>query len=593
LSLLRDLLIAEDPKLIAAIESARGEKVWKRWWRFRRIHRTFGYKFWAFVCGGASLPEDLESFWNTLDFALIQGYGMTETTALIALNHPFKIGKGTIGKVLPGRDVEIRDDGEILVRGEMVSTSLWREGALQRTDSPWLATGDLARKDSEGQLHFLGRKSQVIVTPAGLNVHPEDVEAALNAEPGVEDSAVVPLLTPGGTEPAGVLLFRGSPDQAQEAVIAANSHLAEFQRLRHWRIWPELDLPRTSTGKVQRRKVTEWINAQGHEDRGADEASDPLLALILAITSAHPAKTGHDARLQEDLELDSLGRVQLQAELEQKLGITLSDAMLEQASTFGELRRILGFGSTETPANAQPPLPAQVERTKDVYPEWPASWPLQILRVAFLECVLRPLAWLLAAPIVERKSELHTGTPILMIANHVTAYDAPLVLYALPGPIRRHVAVAMTADLLADWRNRRNQGSWILNILGPLTWLLVTALFNVFPLPKSAGFRRSFQHAGEQLDRGYNVLVFPEGRRSDEGVLQPFRPGIGLLVAESKTQVLPIALVGLGEIKTGRQRWFRSGRLKVVIGSPLYFDPQTSPEEITARLESEIARLLS
>ena len=132
LELLREALLAADSELPLAVEAAQGEKVWKRWWRFRRIHRTFGYKFWAFVCGGASLPSELESFWTTLGFALIQGYGMTETTALITLNHPFKVGKGTIGKVLPGRDVEIRDDGEIVVRGDMVSTATWSHSAMQK-----------------------------------------------------------------------------------------------------------------------------------------------------------------------------------------------------------------------------------------------------------------------------------------------------------------------------------------------------------------------------------------------------------------------------------------------------------------------------
>jgi long-chain acyl-CoA synthetase len=600
LALLRETLTAQHSDLPAAIEAARGEKVWKRWWRFRRIHRSFGYKFWAFVCGGASLPEDLESFWNTLGFALVQGYGMTETAALITLNHPFKIGKGTIGKVLPGRDVEIRDDGEIVVRGDMVSTSTWRNGEMRQSDSPWLATGDLARKDEEGQLHFLGRKNQMIVTPAGLNVHPEDVEAALNAQAGVETSAVVPLLTAGGTEPAAVLLFRGSQDEAQQAVIAANERLADFQRVRQWRIWPELDLPRTSTGKIQRRKITEWINAQQAEDRAGDVGADALLALILSITGAHPRKTGDDARLQEDLQLDSLDRVQLQAELEQKLGLTLSDTALELASTLGELRRMLGFGSATAaimPTASTTPImrgatPAVVEARHDVYPHWTWSWPSQVVRVTFIECVLRPLVRLLAAPSVQHKSTLMPNKPLLLVANHVSTYDVPLILYALPGTMRQHVAAAMAADILNDWRHRRNQGSRILDTLGPLTWLLVTGLFNVFPLPRSAGFRRSFQHAGEALDRGYNVLVFPEGQRSDEGVLQAFRPGIGLLVAESKTRVLPIALAGLGAMKTGRQRWFRSGKLKVVVGSPLSFSSEESPEQITARLQAEMARLL-
>ena len=591
LELLREALIARDSSLMAEIEAARGESVWKRWWRFRRIHRAFGYKFWALVCGGASLPAELESFWNTLGFALIQGYGMTETTALITLNHPFKVGKGTIGKVLPGRDVVIRDDGEIVVRGEMISTSVWRNGAMEKSESPWLATGDLATRDEEGQLHFLGRKNQVIVTSSGLNIHPEDVEAALNVQPGVEASAVVPLATAGGTEPVAVLLFRGSRGDAERAVIAANEQLAEFQRIRRWRLWPELDLPRTSTGKVQRRKVTEWVNAHRAEGDSAEVSADPLLALILSITGAQTENHSDDARLAEDLQLDSLGRVQLQAEIEQKMGVTLSDAALEQAATLGDLRRQLGLDSALGEVAAMGVAPKPAAERDDVYPHWTWWWPVQAARAVFIECVLRPLGWLLAAPRVEREAEVKSGQPLLLIANHVTDYDAALVLYALPGRMRRHVAAAMAANMLDDWRKCRNQASWFLNMLGPLTYFVVTAAFNVFPLPRSAGFRRSFQHAGEALDHGYNVLVFPEGRESEDGKLQKFRPGIGLLVAESKVPVLPVGLIGLGEMKQ-EKRWFRSGKLRVRVGTPIEFGPQLSAEEITERLRDEIARLI-
>ncbi|HEX5236123.1 MAG TPA: AMP-binding protein [Silvibacterium sp.] len=593
LSLLRDSLLTDHPDLPSAIGHAQGEKIWRRWWRFKHIHRAFGYKFWAFICGGASLPEDIESFWNALGFALIQGYGMTETAALITLNHPFKIGKGSIGKVLPGRDVQIGPDGEILVRGDMVSTATWRNGTMLNSDSPWLATGDLAREDEQGQLHFLGRKNQVIVTPAGMNIHPEDLEAAINAQHGVKASAVVPGLTAAGTSPVAVLLFSGSQDEAQQAVIAANAQLADFQRVRQWRIWPELDFPRTSTGKVQRRKLTEWVNSQRASEGQRDAGSDALLALILSITGAHPQKTGDDARLQEDLQLDSLGRVQLQSELEQKLGLTLDDTTLEQTQTLGELRRVLGFSAAAAPRNIPlEPTSTPTPSHRDIYPKWTWRWPSQLLRAGFIECILRPLVWMLAAPSIERQSRLSPEKPLLLIANHVSTYDVPLILYALPGPMRRHVAAAMAADILADWRKRRNQGSWFLNILGPLTWLLVTGLFNVFPLPRSAGFRRSFQHIGEALDRRFNVLVFPEGHRSEQGILQPFRRGIGLLVTESKTHVLPIALSGLGAMKTGRERWFRSGHLKIAIGSPMAFKPEARPEEITSQLQAEMVRLL-
>jgi long-chain acyl-CoA synthetase len=227
----------------------------------------------------------------------------------------------------------------------------------------------------------------------------------------------------------------------------------------------------------------------------------------------------------------------------------------------------------------------------EVYPQWTWSWPVQLVRVLFLECVMQPLVWLLGNPRVTRETSLHPRQPLLLIANHVTAYDMPLVLYALPGKMRRHVAAAMAANMLDDWRKRRNQESWILNALGPVTYLLVTVLFNVFPLPRSAGFRHSFQHAGKALDRGYNVLVFPEGHRS-QGELQKFRPGIGLLIQESKAKVLPVSLVGLGEMKQRRQRWFRSGKLEVHVGSPIVFDAEKSPEETTEQLRQEIARLL-
>ncbi|HEX3471336.1 MAG TPA: AMP-binding protein [Silvibacterium sp.] len=590
LDLLRDSLTAQDPGLQTEIDAAKGESVWKHWWRFRRIHRTFGYKFWAFVCGGASLPPELESFWNTLGFALIQGYGMTETAALITLNHPFKVGKGTIGKVLPGRDVEIREDGEILVRGDMVSTAIWRNGGMEKGESPWLATGDLAKRDEEGQLHFLGRKSQVIVTSSGLNIHPEDVEAALNAQPGVEASAVVPLSAAGGAEPVAVLLFRGSRDAAQQAIIATNQRLADFQRVRQWRLWPELDLPRTSTGKIQRRKVAEWVNAQRVETGSTFASADPLLALILSITGAKIENNSDDARLAEDLMLDSLGRVQLQAELEQHMGVALSDAALEQAATLGDLRRQLGLDSVVATVFPKADSVRVAERD-DVYPKWTWWWPVQAARVLFIECIHQPLVWLLAAPEVERNGPLKSHQPLILIANHVTDFDGALVLYALPGRIRRHVATAMAADLLDDWRKSRNRGSWFLNLLGPLTYLLVTALFNVFPLPRSAGFRRSFQHAGEALDHGYNVLVFPEGRESEDGTLQSFRQGIGLLVGESKVAVLPVGLLGLDEMKRDK-RWFRSGKLKVRVGTPITFGPELSPEEITERLRAEVARLL-
>src|ERR1700674_1078102 len=189
-------------------ESAKGRKFLRRAWMFRRIHRRFGWKFWAFISGGAALSNDTEDFFKRMGYAVVQGYGMTETASLISLNHPFRAAQGSIGKVLPGREFRLAEDGEILVRGENVASGYWQKGALRPSEEQgWLRTGDVGELDTEGNLRFRGRKKNVIVTPAGLNVYPEDLETALRKQAGVRDCVVVPVERGGNTEACAVLLM--------------------------------------------------------------------------------------------------------------------------------------------------------------------------------------------------------------------------------------------------------------------------------------------------------------------------------------------------------------------------------------------------
>lgn len=230
-----------------------------------------------------------------------------------------------------------------------------------------------------------------------------------------------------------------------------------------------------------------------------------------------------------------------------------------------------------------------------VYPHWPWAWPVRWLRVAFLEAVSRPLVWLLAKPRVVAPAVLVADEPMLIVGNHITAYDGPLIHYALPGRMRRRLAVAMSGEMIEDFHHFRNpervpqDGRFFAP--GLLYYVLITALFNVFPLPRRRDFQRSFEHAGEALDRGYNVLIFPEGARS-EGTLKKFRPGIGLLAKQAGTAVLPVALRGLGELKTRRRGWFRSGEIEVRVGEPIWFSLDDTEAAITARLQDEVEALL-
>ena len=124
----------EDREFQRRFRTSEGKHFLRRWWIFRGIRRQFGWKFWAFICGGAALDLETEEFWDRLGYAAIQGYGLTETTSLISVNHPFKLGKGSIGKVLPGREVKLADDGEILIRGGGVAAGYWDKGGARRRE---------------------------------------------------------------------------------------------------------------------------------------------------------------------------------------------------------------------------------------------------------------------------------------------------------------------------------------------------------------------------------------------------------------------------------------------------------------------------
>jgi long-chain acyl-CoA synthetase len=618
LDLLRAYLEAEFPALPQRLAAARGESIGKRWWRFRAVHHRLGFKFWAFVSGGAALPPDLESFWTTAGFALIQGYGMTETTALVTLNHPFKIARGSIGKPLAGREVKIGPDGEILVRGPSIADQVWRHGRLEPRDTNgpdvpggsrepgsqgWLATGDLATRNDTGELVFAGRKSDVIVTSAGLNIHPQDLEAVLRRQPGLRDALIVSYASPAGPAPAAVLIPDAENETLERAVDAANRELAPFQQIRYWLRWPQPEFPRTSTGKVLRREVQNWAQQSlALSGEPADSPADPLLALLRQLGAAKREGTASD-RLTEDLHLDSLALVQLQVALETRFGLELDYAAWQKVKTVGDLRGLLlrrqpglirreeSAASTEIsappPSNRVPPPLRASQSEGAIFPRWP-WWPVvRILRIGFLEAIMRPLLWLVLAPRIAPAVGL--ARPSLLVANHLTAFDVPVILYALSATDREHVAVAMSGELLTGWRRGKAQRHRIVGVLTPVAYWLVTALFNVFPLPRGAGLRQSFAHAGEALDRGYHVLVFPEGRRSTNGQLQPFEPGIGLLAQESEVPVQPIFVEGLG--RQHGEEWPKRGTVVVRLGEPLTLAPGEEPLAFTRRLEAAVAAL--
>jgi long-chain acyl-CoA synthetase len=560
--------------------SAGGQHFLRRWWTFRAIRRNFGWKFWAFISGGAALDSETEVFWDRLGYAVIQGYGLTETTSLISVNHPFRLGKGSIGKVLPGREVRLAEDGEILVRGGGVTSGYWnKHGAQKVSDTEgWYRTGDIGAIDKAGNLYFKGRKKEVIVTPGGTNVYPEDLEAALRRQPGVKDCVVVGIEREGNAEPCAVVILRGDAS-LEQTVQRANQSLAEYQRMRLWIEWPQEDFPRTNTQKPRRNLIRELARARLHEEHAEMAQNRPLADLIARVTG-RPSAIGlrQDASLDSDLGLSSLDRVELLNTLEDRYQLDLSETRFSAVQTVGDLERMLR-------GDTAPAL-------KYHYPNWALRWPVTWLRNLTHYLLMRPAILLLGWPRVEGRQHLRgVKGPLLVVSNHVGDVDPGFILTALPARFRHRLATATGGETLEALRSPTADRGFFSRIYDRVRWSLGVALLNLFPLPREAGFRRSFAYAGEAVDRGYSVLVFPEGRHTTDGKMNSFRSGIGLLAANLGIPVLPMRIDGLFELKQAGKKFAKPYTISVCIGKPIKFQMQTDPQQIAAELQKAIQAL--
>jgi len=594
----------EDPE--ATIEQA-GREHWsipKRWLKFRRLHNRLGWKMWAFVVGGAALPVDLETLWNRLGFAVIQGYGLTETAPAITITHPFKIRRGAVGRPLPGVETRIAVDGEILVRGANVSPGYYQDAEATREsfEGGWLHTGDLGRFDENGNLMYLGRKKDVIVTAEGLNVYPDDVEGRLRDQAVIQEAAVVGKNTAVSAAGAAavsrpvvhaVLVPRpGATHSDLEAAIQrVNSLLEPHQRVRDFSVWPEAALPRTlTTSKLQRAKVAAWVNAEEGEARMSgtrvEEARDWHDFLTRLGTPA--VRIRPEARLAEDLGLSSLDRVELLTWLETR-GYSFDEQELARAQTVGDVEKLLQAPPGSAPdgipsgVQAREALPEAGELAakrasprkiaRPVEPRWPLSRTAAVGREA--------LQMLLAFPLLRYyvKTDVHgleklrqLRGPALFISNHQSLLDAPVILRAFPSSIRRRLAPAMGEAALRGHSK------------AALFWARMA--FNVYLIsddPSRA--QEALRHAGHLADQGYSTLLFPEGERTLDGQLQPFRPGVGVMVERLRLPVVPLLIKGLFEVWPRTQERPFHGKAQLWVGDPMRIAPEESAAHFTRRLE--------
>jgi long-chain acyl-CoA synthetase len=265
--------------------------------------------------------------------------------------------------------------------------------------------------------------------------------------------------------------------------------------------------------------------------------------------------------------------------LEDRYQVDLGETEFSNAQTVGDLERLI----QQKPAE---------QHIVYHYPRWAQSWPIRFLRMAAYHLLQAPAIFLLGRPEIRGRENVRgVDGPVILVSNHITYFDPAYVLAALPERLRRELAVAMGGERREGLRKPAPGTGFFRGLYNRAGYYLVVALFNVFPLPMLAGFRKSFEYAGELVDRGRSVLIFPEGELTPDGRIAPFRAGIGLLATRLRLPVVPIRLEGLFELQKAGKRRARPGEIRVTVGTPVRFKETDAPEAIARELERRVAAL--
>ncbi|MCL4380156.1 AMP-binding protein [Candidatus Dependentiae bacterium] len=523
------------------------------------------------VSGGAPLDPALERAWLTLGVHVIQGYGLTETSPCATTNTFDEHRYASVGKPLYNVQVRIADDGEIQIKGPSVFQGYYNNAAATAaafTADGWFKTGDMGQFDADGYLYMRGRKKYMILSSGGQNVFPEDIEVVLNNIPGVKDSCVLGIARAGGKEDIyAVLLLDDNAVSVDDIVQQANSKLASFQQINAACVWPEADFPRSATRKVRKEEVRKklgQLDGQRH-DNGHDVTQ--LQRLLASVTGIAVEQIYPSSLLVKDLKLDSLTRVELVSRIELEFNKQIDEAAITSSTTVAQLQTMIDTMQAAAP--------------RKQLAAWPRSWWARLLRPIIQYGFFLYLRRSMHVRVIGAENLMGIRQPIILMPNHISYWDSLLVARALPAAIRNNLSFAGAEDVVYDyWKN--------------LSWLLELG-FNVFRLPRTeqSAIRAGLENIGTMLDAGYNVVVFPEGKVSVTGALQPLKQGAGLLATQMGTMVVPIYIAGVRQLLDDPYALTaaRHGTVTVFIGEPMQLSMQLSIAQATEQISAALQEL--
>jgi long-chain acyl-CoA synthetase len=534
---------------------------------FFPVHKKLGGRLRLLISGGSALPPDTMKAFRGLGFNLYEGYGMTESSPVLTVTRPGdKVIPGSVGRALPGIDLRIDNPdasgvGEVCAKGPNVMAGYFEnpDATAQTIVDGWLHTGDLGRLDADGNLFIVGRKKEMILGPSGENVYPDELEELYGDSPYIKELSVVglPLQGSGEHETVAALVVPEydhdgkSREQVREEVREhlrqVGKQLPLYKRLKVVHLW-DLELPRTKSGlrKVKRREVVKELERleraakSGAETRKADAAaiaaggsgrSDEWVRDVIAsVSQKKRADVTGETRL-ETLGFDSLMFTELGVALE-AAGATLPDpGELTGLDTVADVEALIGRLGGKARAEAKAKKLAGKRKDKDADAEGDEiDVPEPVVRVGrrLLRSGMRALYDRYLDTRITGKAYVPPFGGYIVAANHASHLDMGLCKFALGEQGDALVALAAKDYFFDD----------------PVRKAYFENFTNLVPMERYGSLRESLRLAAEVIKQGYVLLIFPEGTRSDTGVMADFKPSLGYLAMTNKCGILPMYLAG-------------------------------------------------
>ncbi|MGH9409896.1 MAG: 1-acyl-sn-glycerol-3-phosphate acyltransferase, partial [Vicinamibacterales bacterium] len=328
------------------------------------------------------------------------------------------------------------------------------------------------------------------------------------------------------------------------------------------------------TRKLKRRELRAWLVGQ----RGPSSATLPVksgsrsVGAILARFA--PGRTIEPATTTDELGLSSLERVELMMALEEAFQATIDEASFASAATVADLEGLVAGSAPEqtgaVPGTGAWHLGATAEGDRLSFPSWNQSLVARALRRVSLPTWILPLGRIFAVVTVEGLEHLaNVDGPVIFAANHQSHFDTPVILDSLPARWRYRVATATLREFFSAhyFPERYGRHAWLTN---SLNYYLSAMFFNIVPLSQTgAGTRQTLRYMGELVANGSSILIYPEGRRTEDSSIDRFQHGIGMIASRLAVPVVPVKLEGLQHILPKDARFPTRGRARCAFGSPM------------------------